>query len=137
MKKGQITIEYLIVLVIMILLFSSVSMDLIDHSITNTMQIQTSEIVRQTESNLLGAANALTLQGTGSKTTVKIRAPSDCDFYVNFNYLEILCGETTSSYNEFNAVQFATAPSGISYSCLTCDGGLITNEELEVVQISK
>lgn len=137
MKKGQITVEYLLILVIMILLFSSVSMELIDYSITNTMQIQTNEIIRQTEANFQNVNDALSLQAPDSKATVKVRSSTDCDFQVTSTSLLTICDSASSSYVEFEGISFATAPSGINYNCLTCDGGLISNGELEIVQISK
>ena len=137
MKKGQITVEYLIIIVIMILLFSSVSMELIDFSLTNTMQIQTNEIIRQTNSSFHNAIDELSLQAAGSKTTVKIRSSTDCDFLVSGNSLTTICDSASSSFTEFEGLAFAIAPAGITYTCLTCNGGLISNGELEIVQISK
>jgi|GEM_PF-2743696 len=135
--RGQITIEYLIILSIMILLFSSVSMDLINSSLTNTMQIQTSEIIRQTNSTFQNVINELSLQASGSSATIKLRSSADCDFIVYPNYLITNCSPESASFKQFNNSKLAEAPPGISYNCLTCSGGLVTNEELQVIQISK
>ena len=135
--KGQITVEYLIILVIMTLLFYSVSMDLMSYSLGNSMQVQTNEIIRLTESNLLSAASSLSLQAQGAKTTVKARASPDCDFIVYSDYLEAVCSPESASFNEFNSTKFAQAPAGIHYSCLTCQGGLITNEQIQTIQVYK
>ena len=136
-EKGQITIEYLIILSLMILLFSSVSMDLISSSLTSTMQVQTGEIIRQTNSTFQNVINELSLQAAGSKTTIKLRASADCDFIVNLNNLSVNCSPESASFKEYNDTFLAKAPSGIIYNCLTCTGGLITNEELQVVQVEK
>ena len=136
-NRGQITIEYLIILSIMILLFSSVSMDLINSSLTNTMQVQTGEIIRQTNSTFQNVINELSLQASGSNMTIKLRSSADCDFIVYSNYLVTSCFPESASFKQFNNTKLAEAPSGITYNCLTCSGGLITNEEMQIVQISK
>ena len=67
----------------------------------------------------------------------KVRSSTDCDFQVTATSLMTICDSASSSYEEFEGISFATASSGINYICLTCDGGLISNGELEIVQISK
>lgn len=136
-SKGQITIEYLIILSIMILLFSTVSMDLINSSLTSTMQVQTGEIVRQANDTFQNMISELSLQASGSKATIKIRSSADCDFILHSNYLELNCSPSSASFKDYNGTILAQAPSGITYDCLTCTGGLITNEELQTVQITK
>ena len=44
MQKGQLTIEFLIILVIMLLLFSGISLDLINSSLADAFDIQTGEM---------------------------------------------------------------------------------------------
>ncbi len=136
-EKAQITIEYLIILSVMILLFSAVSMDLISSSLTNTMQIQTSELIRQANSSFQHAITELSTQASGSSETIKLRSSADCDFIVMPSYLLVNCSPSSASFNEFNNTKIAEAPSGISYNCLTCTGGVVTNEERQIIQISK
>ncbi len=136
-SKGQITIEYLIILSIMILLFSTVSMDLINASLTNTMQIQTAEIMRQANDTIQNAINQLSLEASGSKATIKLRSSADCDFITHSTYLELNCSPSSASFKDYNGTVIAQAPLGISYDCLTCTGGVITNEELQTIQITK
>ena len=136
-SKGQITIEYLIILSIMMLLFSAVSMDLISASLENTMQVQTGEIIRQVNSTFQNKISELLLQASGSKTTVKISSSADCDFIVNSSNLVLNCSPETASFKEYNGTLIAQAPPGYDYNCLTCGGRPITNEELQIIQITK
>lgn len=137
MRKGQLTLEFLIILVVMFLLFSTISSDLIEFSLTNTLEIQTAEMVRSTNLMLNSSATSLVFQGPGAVRTVYIRAPSDCDFIVNPNDIELECEEGSASYDDYDGMSIGETPDKIKYACLNCEQGRIESGVLGEVRIIK
>ena len=80
MKRAQLTIEYMIILVIMLILFNSISMDLISIAQIDSGELQTAEMVSSAKMILSDAYKIISLQGAGAKKTVALRAPPDCDY---------------------------------------------------------
>jgi hypothetical protein len=138
MKKAQITVEYLIILVTMLILFSSVSMNLIQYSLTTASEAQTGEMIRAANSSLSGAINAVSVQGTGAKKTVLVRASPDCDFFVRLDSVVATCEPTSASYLKYDGAVFATVGgSGATLSCTSCSGGKIQKGEIKSVSAIK
>lgn len=137
MKKGQLTIEFLIILVAMLLLFSAISMDLIEFSLTNTLEIQTAEMVRSTKLILNSSVNSINLQGPGARRTLYIRAPSDCDFIVNPTFIELECEPESASYEDYNGMIIGETPEKINYVCKNCEDMKIKSGVLGEIQIVK
>jgi|GEM_PF-5955670 len=91
MKRGQLTIEYLLILTILIILFTSISMDLMDFSSQETLQIQTEQLSEIHGSTLRNNAEVINLQGSGSKQTILITAPPDCGYNLQNTRLVLKC----------------------------------------------
>lgn len=138
MKRGQITVEYLVVLVVMILLFTSVSMDLTDFSLQNAMQSQTNQLIRASEHALASSVDAVKYQGPGATRTVSVRAPSDCSFTVSPKELTAVCRDSSFSANysgtKFAVIELATP---VTYECVTCTSGEIVSGETQLVKVKK
>ena len=134
--KGQITVEYLVILVIMVLLFTSISMDLSEFSLENAMQMQTNSLMRASESVLLSSVKEVSLQGDGAKKSVSVRAPSDCAFKVMEYYISLDCREASFSSEEFDGMRIAeidtAAYAGVRYLPITIENG-----EIGIVQVRK
>lgn len=133
--RGQVSIEFLVILVIMILLFTAVSMQLTDFSLDNSMQMQTKELMKTAENTILSSAVVIGTQGTGATKTVTIRAPSDCDFSVYSDHMQITsCTEGSFSKTaSLEGTNFATMPTGVSLS----SAGTIAKGETGLVKITK
>lgn len=99
MKRGQITIEYLLILIVLILLFTNVSMDLIQFTTTNTLQMQTKEIEKSHNQTLKHISQSLSLQAPGAKQTLLVNTPPDCAYAVNSTNITLQCREETPSEN--------------------------------------
>ncbi|MEM0372338.1 MAG: hypothetical protein QXO69_00630 [archaeon] len=138
MKRAQITIEYLVVLVVMILLFTSVSMDLTDFSLQNAMQSQTASLIAVSEHALLSSVEAVKYQGPGAVRSVSVRAPSDCSFIVGEKEVAVDCPATSFSKN-YTGVKFAaiSASVPVAYECPSCPGGEIKKGETQLVRVKK
>ncbi|MFW5902317.1 MAG: hypothetical protein ACOCTT_00305 [archaeon] len=102
MKKGQLTIEYLLILTVLIILFTSISMDLMDFSSQGTLQIQTEQLSEIHGSTLRNNAESISLQGTGAKQTITITAPPDCGYNLESNKLTLNCIPDSPSENYTN-----------------------------------
>ena len=142
MKRAQITVEYLIILVIMVLLFTGISMDLSNYSLSNAMQVQTSQLIKSANYSLLNYAGMMQIQGAGSSRTVSIRAPSDCIFQIKTTHIRVSCPPTSFS-KDYDNVQFAylsvIAPN-VTYSCPSCVGGVngnISAGDVQIVKVTK
>lgn len=136
MRKGQLTVEYLIILVAMLLLFSNISMDLMQFSLSNTLQIQTNELLRTTNFFLNSSANEISLQGPGAKKTVYLRPPSDCDYVVGSDRITLSCASNTASAN-YSGLVIGQTPPKVSYFCPACTNSMIKSGVLESVEIVK
>ena len=138
MKKGQLTVEYLIILVAMLLLFSSISSDLMEFSLRNTIELQTGEMIRAADLVLESSVDAMNLQGPGAKKTVYLRAPSDCDYMISSYKIVTECVVGSASYELYNNVEVGPLlPFSLTYSCPACANSRIESDMLEAVEISK
>lgn len=99
MKKGQITIEYLLILVVLIILFTNVSMDLIQFTSSNTLQMQTKEIEKAHNQTIKHVSQSLSLQAPGAKQTILINTPPDCGYNITQSNITLECREGTPSEN--------------------------------------
>lgn len=138
MKKGQLTVEYLIILVTMLLLFSSISSDLMEFSLRSTVELQTGEMIRAANLVLENSVNAIKLQGPGAKKTIYLRAPSDCDYVVGSGQITLDCVPGSASYELYNGeIIGPMSPSSLTYSCPACVDSRIESDMLEAIEISK
>jgi len=78
MKRGQLTIEFLIILVIMVLLFTGISLDLVGSAVDDSIYIQTSQLLNSAEFMISSTQKNLLLQGSGARKTLIIHAPKLC-----------------------------------------------------------
>ena len=144
--KGQITVEFLIILAVMTLLFSSISLDLSNYALKNALVTQSEVLASEANSVLVGAFNQVYLQGSGASKTVSIRAPADCNFTVNPTNVGVTCrflSFTQQNYSTgFPAFADISAYSGIgvTYNCIGCDGAannVIPSGSARFVQVKK
>jgi len=99
MNKGQLTIEYLLILVILIMLFTSVSTDLMGFASRNTFKIQTKELEQIHNTTLHNTVNIVALQATGAKQTLTLQAPSDCNYSIATLEITLECIENSAAEN--------------------------------------
>ena len=135
MKKAQLTIEYMIVLVIMMLLFNGITLDLVNTAVIDANQLQLSEMVNSSRIALADAAKIVGLQGTGAKKTVLLRAPPDCAYALADNAIYLVCesGSVSSNLGFHGAI--VTPPSALALFSIT--GGTIESGEIGAVSVTK
>ena len=134
--KGQISVEYLIILVVMVLLFSSVSLDLTEYSLNQTLNVQTGEMLRSSNITMTNVINTMNIQGPGAKKLVSLRAPADCNFSVGPSEIVTWC-RIQSPSEVWNGTIFGDGPPSLAYNCLTCNGSIIESGNIETIQIVK
>jgi hypothetical protein len=136
--KAQLTIEFMIILVIMLLLFNAVTLDLVNISTNDTNFMQTAEMVNSSRIMLSDAVSIVSLQGSGAKKTVSIRAPPDCDYMLtSATAISLRCNlgspSETAGLNGV-AVSPISIPQGVIFSI---NSGIITSGEVGLVTVSK
>ncbi|RLG21590.1 hypothetical protein DRN74_01665 [Candidatus Micrarchaeota archaeon] len=124
--KAQLTLEYLIIFVILLLLFSNVSMDLMGSSMSSALQIQKQQIMKAANLSLESAASKLQYQGEGARILVKIRAAPDCNYIF----------EEKRAYAECRSGTYDIGPNPLPAD-LVYSEKTIKENELDVVEISK
>ncbi len=97
--KAQVTIEFLIILVVMMLLFSAVTMDLVKTSLENSFQMQTLQAVDSANSSVLSAVKIVSIQPAGAVKSVMLRAPADCNYSVNTKSIALQCSGFSKKYD--------------------------------------
>jgi hypothetical protein len=137
MRKAQLMIEYLIILVIMLILFNSVSMDLINTSQADSGTLQTKEMVSSAKMILSDAYKTISLQGSGAKRTVALRAPPDCDYIQQpQNAISLDCVAGSASAADYDSV--VITPSNVATGIyFTITDVVIGSGKLGTVTISK
>lgn len=115
MNKGQLTIEYLLILVVLIILFTNVSTDLMDFTSSNTLQIQTKEIEKAHNQTLYNTMNSLSVQAPGARQTLVLNTPPDCAYEINADRISLNCREGTPSEN-YTGETIGVTPTDIQYA---------------------
>jgi hypothetical protein len=135
--KAQLTIEYMMILVIMLLLFNGITLDLVNTSIKDTNLLQTTEMISSSKMMLTDAITMVSLQGAGAKRTVALRAPPDCDFLLASNLISLRCAPATPSYDAGFDMMDITSPHLPSSISIQINGNQILSGDLGLVTISK
>lgn len=135
MKKAQLMIEYMVILVIMLLLFNSISLDLINTSTEDAAFLQIAEMVNASKIVVSDAAKMISLQGTGAKRIVQLRAPPDCNYVWNLNVISVQCDPLSRFYGNFTGQSITpNALTGVTYYI---NGEIIRSGNLGSVIVSK
>ena len=132
--KAQLTIEYMMILVIMLLLFNSITLDLVNTSISDTNEIQTAEMVNISRIIVSDAVGIISMQGSGAKKNVTLRAPSDCDYMITATTIGVQCESTSPTYSKFNDQVIYALPAG---SSLSFTGSTIASGKFGTVAVSR
>jgi len=135
MRKAQLMIEYMVILVIMLLLFNSISLDLINTSTEDATFLQIAEMINSSKIVVLDAAKMISLQGAGAKKIVLLRAPPDCDYVSGVNTIIVQCDPISRFYENFSG-QVLT-PSNFPKVSFSIDVGTITSGNIGKVNVSK
>ncbi|MBI1974151.1 hypothetical protein HYS54_05030 [Candidatus Micrarchaeota archaeon] len=132
MKRGQITIEYIIVIVVVMLLFSGISLDLISDSQKDAREIGRKLQERSVSSLLKSYGEMMSLQGSGGKKVLFLRAPPSCVISVEPAQLREVCEPTEPPFQYMNpsvpaGTVITTSFPGVAYSCVSCSRGEVTS----------
>lgn len=137
MMRGQLALEFLVILAVMLLLFNVVSMDLMNTSVSDALSLQMAETVSSVKSVLNATAEAFAFQGSGAKKTLYLRAPPDCNVVADPAQVTLSCVSTSSFYATYDGMK--VSPTGaFSYACPSCsDGKTVKAGRAESVTITK
>jgi hypothetical protein len=134
MRKAQLMIEYMVILVIMLLLFNSISLDLVNASTEDAAFLQIAETINVSKMVMSDTAKMISLQGTGAKRIIQLRAPPDCDYIMGINIITVECDPNSRFYDNFTGQFITPSIAGITYSI---DGGSIRSGDLGSIDVSK
>lgn len=90
--RGQMSIEYLSVIAIMLMLFSVMSLDLMNTSLENLIELQRETIWKANSVAVLSGVQALKFHPTGSTKRIYIRSPPDCSVSSTATTISLACG---------------------------------------------
>lgn len=119
LARGQIALEYVIVIVVIILVFSTVSLDLIGESQSDVKALSRALFERTGKSAIQSAGSLVSLQGAGAKRTIFIRAPPSCVFVVLPDSVVEYC-EPASAPFSYAGKPLSVSLQGVSYACPNC-----------------
>lgn len=74
-NKGQISAEYLLTVVVILVIIATVSIPLVGKSVNDTMDISQSADVENTVNSIANAVNIVYANGPGSKRTISVYMP--------------------------------------------------------------
>ena len=74
-SKGQLSAEYLLLILAILIIMGAVTIPLIGNSISNTMDVSGASDIKNAVSNIANAANLIYANGPGSKRTINIYTP--------------------------------------------------------------
>jgi len=118
--KGQIAIEFLVVIGLMVVIFGSVSFTLLNNSIADLRTAQTDQMSKATDLLIKNAVEELQLQGSGAKKTIFLRAPLDCDYFISRQVIKLSCPADSASAELSQRLIGSQFPFAITYDCPAC-----------------
>lgn len=96
--RGQMSIEYLSVIAIMLMLFSVMSLDLMRVSLANLTDLQRAAIWKANSVAVLSGVETLKFHPAGSMKRIYIRSPPDCTVSATASIISLTCdGAFTNS----------------------------------------
>jgi uncharacterized protein (UPF0333 family) len=74
-SRGQLSAEYLLLVLVILIIMGAVSIPLIGNSVSSTMDVSGASDIKNAVSNIANAANLVYANGPGSKRTINIYTP--------------------------------------------------------------
>ena len=127
-KKGQMSIEYLSVIAIMLMLFSVMSLDLMRVSLENLTDLQRAAIWKANSVAVLSGVQTLKFHPEGSTKRIYIRSPPDCSVSATASAISLTCGGEL-----VNSITNSPDPSVTFY----LEEGILGSGELKPVMLTK
>ena len=118
--KGQISIEFLVVLGLMIVIFGSISFSLLNSTVADLKKSQTDELTKSMNLLIQNAVEEMQTQGNGARKTILVRAPLDCDYYISSKAIEVYCDPASASANFTGTLIGGSFPFAVRYDCPQC-----------------
>lgn len=96
--RGQISIEYLSVLIVVLIAFMGITLDLMKKSVDNLLEIQDYAIVKANKVVLDSAVSVLKYSPESTKI-VYIRIPPSCNANIDSTSITFFCPSFTQTYS--------------------------------------
>lgn len=93
-NKGQVSAEYLLLLVVILIILASVSIPLVGKSITSTLDVSTASDTQNAIQSIANAVNIVYANGPGAKRTIDVYIPQSGNLNVD-NTAKIIYQELT------------------------------------------
>ena len=136
MRRGQLTIEFIAVLAVILLMFAGVTRVLMDNSLHEASELSILELFMSDKMLLDNTVDALLEQGTGARKTVYVRAPAECDLYFAYagGRLNLYCPDYPIYHCSSDARYYYQLPPGPAWDCLTCATANVGGANYHVVE---
>lgn len=99
-NKGQASVEYLLLIVVILIIMAAVTIPLVGNSVDATMDVSTSSDAKNAIQNIANAVNLVYANGPGAKRTIDIYIPQNGNISVDNNAKIIYQTLTLSSQNK-------------------------------------
>ncbi|GEM_PF-4226718 len=125
-KKGQITIDFLATLTVVITLFFAITLPLMHDSLRNASMMQSKELINANSQKIQTITKTLLQEGAGAQQEVSLRTAPDCYYYLTSTTLEggyqvtqvnALCTGDSAGIQEV----IGYPAYGIDYQCPACE----------------
>jgi hypothetical protein len=127
-RRGQMSIEYLSIIAIMLMLFSVMSLDLMRVSLANLTDLQRATIWKANSVAVLAGVQTLKFHPTGSTKRIYIRSPPDCEVSATASVISLVCEGVPT-----NSITNSPDPSVTFY----LEEGALGSGELKPVMLTK
>jgi uncharacterized protein (UPF0333 family) len=84
-SKGQVSAEYLLLLVVILIILAVVTMPLIGSSVTGTLDVSKASDTKNAIQSIANAVNIVYANGPGAKRTINLYIPQNGNLSVNNN----------------------------------------------------
>ena len=139
--KGQLTIEYVAILAVVLLMFAGITKVLMSDSLTYVIRSDTAELSNSARLLLNSTMNVLKQEGPGAERTIFVRAPGDCSMYASKTGLGQPLGLARMILycpgKSYHGTVVYTMPSGPAWRCLTCANGTVSGYSYYVIGAGK
>lgn len=121
--KGQVSVEYLLVILVILVIFGSISIPLVQNSISSSMDISKTSDISTAVNSIANAVNVVYSNGPGAKRTLSVYIPVNSNFVFDGNAIKM--DVTNVTVNNATKTVSADVPYTVGFQNSTTNGTTI------------
>ena len=99
-EKGQASVEYLLLIVVILIILASVTIPLVSSSVNSTMDVSRSSDTKNAIESMANAVNLVYANGPGAKRTIDVYLPQNMNLIFDYSSKTINQTLALSSQNK-------------------------------------